>query len=178
MAWSPKYNAAFTKALIRQLLAIVQRDSRAALDYVGGAGVLPDIVSYQLAPLIIPQFPAILIAPMQSVFVQESVGTLQSATRIYCAVAVTHQDGEVLAELVQDYVQALDAVFNTLPLYDFFSSWPLTHPILGNINTQPLADGSVKELFVLSHNYDEIRRVRMAWQLAATLELQIDREET
>lgn len=178
MPWTSTYNATFTKLLLRQLLAFIQRDQRAALDWVGGTNVLDSLVSYQLAPLTIPQFPAVLVAPMQSVFVQESVGSRQSVSRIYCAVAVAHQEAQVLAELVQDYLRALDAIFNTLPLSDFYSTWPLTLPVLGSITTTALAAGTVKELFVVSHNYDEIRRVKTQFACAATLELLIDREET
>ncbi len=196
MAWVSKYNAQFTKTLIRQLVAIVQRDQRAALDFVGGANVLLDIQTYQIAHATLPQFPAVLIAPMNSQFVQEAVGSLQSGNKIYCAVAVAHQNSQVLAELSQDYVRALDAIFNTLTsdnnLYQFYQSWPLTLPSLGgggnltspagptpgSIQTTPLAAGSVKELFVVSHQFDEIRRARNSFVQAATLEVVIDREET
>lgn len=189
MTWTSQFNATFTKPLIRQLMAIVQRDQRAALDFAGGivspaAGALPSIVSYQLAPLTIPQFPAILIAPMDSAFDHDAIGSLHYVDRVYCAVAVANQDAQILAELAQGYVAALDAIFNTLSLgqpglADLYTALPLTLPSIGTISTAPLAVGSVKEIFVQSHNYDEIRRPKTGgFACVATLALVIDREET
>lgn len=189
MAWASKFNAGFVKPLIRQLLAIIQRDQRAALDWVGGTGVLPDIVSYQLAPLLIPQFPAVLVMPNETQFAQEAVGSLQSANRVFAVIAVTHQDGQAVVELLEDYTRALDAIFNTVPLSDFYTPLSLTLPILGGTATGPasptpgaiqttaLNAGSVKELFVVSHLYNEIRQRRPGFACSATLELHIDREE-
>lgn len=178
MTWTSKYNATFTKLLIRQLVAFIQRDQRAALDFVGGTDVLPSFVTYQLSPQALPQFPAVLVAPMQLPFVPEAVGSLEYSVRLYCAVGVAHQDPEVLAELAQDYIHAIDAIFNTIDIPDFYSSLSLTLRSTGAINTTALAAGTVKDLFVVSHNYDQIRRAQSGFQCAATLELLIDREET
>lgn len=181
MAWSSRYNAKFTKQVVRQLVAIIQRDQRAALDFVGGVGVLPALVGYYIAALPIQQFPAVLVAPMESQFAGEAVGTLESVSRFYIAVGVFNQDAEVLAELVQDYVRALDAILNTLQantLPDFYSPLPLTLKTLGTITTDPLEAGSLKDLMVVSHTYNEIRRNTQGFQMTAVLEVHIHREET
>src|SRR6267142_5488519 len=158
MAWTSVYQARYTKPIVRQLMAIVQRDQRAALDFVGGPGILQDIVTYQLAPLSVPQFPALMIAPERTAFDHEAVGTRHSANRFYAAIAVTNQDRQVTAELIQDYVLALDAIFNTVLLSDFYLSLPLTlRHLPPGFTTAPLVSGILKELFVASHNYDEIR---------------------
>jgi len=122
MTWTPKYDAGFTKNLIRQLFAVVQRDMRDALDFVAGPNVLTTFQNYQLSATPANQFPSLLMAPIRSKFVQEAVGSLQYQTQIIAALAVAHQDPDVLAEQLQDYIRALDAVFNTLPLSDFSQS--------------------------------------------------------
>lgn len=181
MAWTPAYTTKSTKLIIYQLLAIVQRDQRAALDYVGGTGVLRDIVTYQLAPMSVPQFPGVMIAPLPRAFNRDAVGSRASTNHIYCAVAVSHQDQQVVAGLVMDYVDALELLFTTLgdnTLYDLYQSWPLTLPILGGTaQTTALDAGSVKDLFVASHNFDQIRRVATGFAQVGVLEIQIDREE-
>lgn len=180
MVWASKHSAKFVKPLLRQLMAIVQRDQRAALDWVGGVNILSDIVTYQFSPNTIPQFPAILISPVESIFVQDAVGSVQSANQIFCSLACAHQDNQVLAEMVEDYVRALDAIFNVFPLSDFsdfYTSIPLVHPVLGNIMTDPLDYGTLKELFIVSHGYGEVRRGRNDFRMSATLEIRIDREE-
>lgn len=179
MPWTPSYAATYTKALIRQLVALVQRDQRAALDYVGGTdNPLPSIVNYQVAFSPLNQFPALLIAPLDSTFTWEAVGTRQSANRIFVAIACAHQDTQALGELVQDYVRALDLLLMSLPLSDFYTSLPINLPMLaGQLVTTPLLAGTVKELFVLGHGYDDIRRARTGFTQAATLEVRIDREE-
>jgi hypothetical protein len=182
MAWSSQYNAAYTKPLVRQLMAICQRDMRAALDAVGGANVLASIVTWQFAPVAIPQFPAIVIAPMRLAFDRAAVGARKYAVEIQCGVAVAHQDAEVLAELVQDYARALDMVFMTLAdggdgLAQLYSTHTLTHRVLGTITAAALAAGSVKELFVSAHELNEIGRGKKGFEMAATLQVIAEMEE-
>jgi len=178
MPWSSVYQARYTKPIVRQMMAVVQRDQRAALDFVGGAGVLPSIVAYQLAPLSTPQFPALMIAPERTAFDHEAVGSRHSANRFYLAIAVTNHNRQVTAELIQDYVLAMDAVFNTVPLSDFSLALPLALPHLGpGFNTSGLTGGILKELFVASHNYDEIRIKRDQFSGIGILELLVDLEE-
>jgi hypothetical protein len=179
MTWTSRFQAGFAKPLIRQLVAFVQRDQRAALDWVGTGYEKPlaDIVSYQLSPMAIPQFPGILIAPGPTVFDRDSTGSLKYTTSVYCVIALTHQSQDTLSELLQDYVRALDALFNTLPLSDFHSSWDLNLPILGTIQTEPIpATTNILDLWVASHT-PEIRNARNKFAMAATIEIHLDVEE-
>ncbi len=176
---TPKFQADFLKLLIRQLIAFVQRDIRDALDIVGGTDTLPVIASYQLSPTAITQYPALLVAPDRSEFVREAVSTLQSVSALLAVVGVQHQDPEVLSELVQDYVRAVDMVFNALPLSDFYSAQPISMRIFGpgSVQTTALKQGTVKDLFVSAHIYDEVRRQKQGFACAASLMLVVDREE-
>jgi hypothetical protein len=179
MAWSSKYNAKFTKLVVRQLVAMIQRDQRAALDFVGGVNALAGFVGYQIAGVPIDQCPAILIVPAETLFNPDAQGSLESANRFIIAIAVANQDRQVLAELIQDYVMAVDAMLNTMPLSDFWTAMSLTMPALGTVVTTPLEVGSVKDLFVAAHRYDQIRNLSTdGFRMAATLEVHIHREET
>jgi hypothetical protein len=178
MSWTSKYQARFTKDVVRQLVAIVQRDQRAALDFVGGEDELADFASYLIADTPVQQFPSLLITPMDEVFDRDAVGSLQSTAKILVGVAVTHQDRARLAELVQDYVRAVDAIFNSLDFGDLYQSWPVTLPHLSSgAVTSALAPGSMKDLFIESHSYDEIRRRGTSFSMAAALTLVVNREE-
>jgi hypothetical protein len=180
MPWTSKYNARFTKDLVRQLVAIAQRDQRAALDFVGDvAGELAGFQSYLIADTPLQQFPSLLITPMDTAFDRDAAGSLHSVSKILVGVAVSHQDRARLAELLQDYVRAVDAIFNSLDLADLYQAWPLALPHLGDgATTTPLDAGTVKDLFIESHSYDEIRKRGASFSMAAVLTLIIDREET
>lgn len=179
MAFVPKYQARLLKPVILQLIAIIQRDQRAALDWVAGTSVLGSIVTYQMSPMTIPQYPAILAAPMDSDFNRDAQGSQASINRLYIAIAVTHQDANVVAELVQDYLTALNAIMVAVEPFDFYQSLPLSLPINGSspTSTTPLVVGSVKDLFVSRHDYGAMRRLRSGFDMAGVLELLIDREE-
>lgn len=180
MTWIPTYRADYTKFVIKQLLAFAQRDQRDALDYVGGVGTLPSIVTYQTSPVAVPQFPGVLIAPERATFDHQAVGTRHYATIVTCVVIVQHQDPQIIVDLAEDYLRALDLIFCTVPISDFHSSWPLQFPTLSSSvqQTVPLADGTVQELFVSSHNYDDVRKMRDKFTCTASLELLIEREES
>src|SRR5581483_1100612 len=91
-SWRSRYSAKFTKPVIRQLIAFIQRDQRAALDDVGGTvNPLADFVKYQLSPAAIPQCPAVLVSPGPTVFERETAGCLEYTTSIFAVVAVENQ---------------------------------------------------------------------------------------
>lgn len=181
MPWTAPYQADYTKLLIRQLLSIVQRDQRSALDFVGGAGVLPDIVSYQLAPLTRPIFPAVLIYPVGEEFDQAAWRAAKGVIELLCNIAVTNPDNQTLIEQAQDYVRALDLIFNVLPTTNFtdlYTSRPVTIEFLGVVTAPALAVGTVKELFVASHRYDMVAANMTEFSVMGSLRLRIDRIET
>lgn len=187
MAWASQYQAEFTKPLIRQLLAFIQRDQRAALDWVAGQNVLTSIADYQTAPRATPQFPYVLLYADELVFDPSAVGSRAYACRLICEVAAAHQNFQQLAEIVQDYARAIDAILMTLPLPDFYQSWPLTLPIFGSTSpstpdtpsgdTTPLLVGSVKELFVVRHKLGRVGRIGQGFAGSALIEIHVDREE-
>lgn len=179
MAWSSKYAAKFTKPLIRQLLAILQRDIAAALEDVAPGAGLSKPVEYDLAVAPINQFPAVLLAPQTVAFDEEAIGTLHETIRIYCALAVAHQNRNIIAEQIQDYVRALDEVFNSVPLSDFALPLTLEAPPEIAGTTVGLPAGRVMRLFVEGHAYDELRQAgTRGFAMAAVISLLIEMEES
>ena len=114
MAWQSKFAAGFSKPLIRQMVGILNRDMRAALDNVSGApGTLGSFAEWDLATVATENFPACVIVPLSVEFDAESLGTIAEKIRLLVTVAVTHQDANVCAESAQDYVRAVDQVLNS-----------------------------------------------------------------
>ena len=113
--WTSYYNAGLSKQVVRQLLAVINRDTQAALDFVSGVpGSYAPFVEYDLALLPVQQFPAILLTPDTVAFEEEATLTLHQTMRLSCVIALTHQDRNTLAEIAQDYVRAVRAVLDTL----------------------------------------------------------------
>ncbi len=184
MAWQSKFAAKFTKPLIRQIIGIVNRDIQAALDDVSGvAGSLKPFAQWDLAAVVLVNFPAFVITPHSVEFDAEALGTLKQAVPITCAVAVTHQDANTCAEFVEDYVRAVDEVLNSawwLSPGDFYlTTLPLPSPLFAPGATSPgLTPGSLTRLFVGGHAYDELRRTRQGlFATAATVSLVCELEE-
>lgn len=180
MTWTFPYRADFTKNLIRQLISIVQRDQRAALDWVGGVNILPSIASYQLAPLTMPVFPAMMMYPLLMPFDQATVGALKYEVDLHCGIAVSNADSQILIEQVQDYVRALDAIFNVLAttnFVDLYTARPLQLELLGTVQAPALRVGTVQELFVVAHEYDQIQAMRTEFSVSASLRLRLWRHE-
>lgn len=179
MAWAAKYEAKFSRPIVRQLVAIVQRDQRAALDWVGGANVLAGFVDYAFAERAIRQFPGLLITPARIDFSEESVGSLSEVLLLGCAIAIAHQDAELLGEQIQDYTRAVDAIFQAIGPADWAADLTLTHPMFsgGSISTGGLSAGTVRRLFVAAHDYGELRARAEGFAKAATLSLLVELEE-
>lgn len=183
MTWTPAYQATYSDPLIRQLIALIQRDQRAALDFVGGTGVLPDIQDYQLAAESLPTFPYLWIYDDDLIFDQDAVGSRHYVVKLYAEIAVAHQDYQQLAILRRLYANAIDALLMTMSVQfsDFFVGQQLTLPTLGPnpVTTTPLQAGSVKELFVTRHRLGRIGALKGTGGFAAStvIEFIVDREE-
>jgi len=185
MTWAAKSSAKLVKPVVRQLMALIQRDQRAALDVAGGiikpaAGYLPDIVNYAFARVEIKQFPGVLLTPLGTAFDEDEDGTVHQFIKIACVVAVQHQDPEVLAELLEDYMLAVYLLFEAIGPADWPAALTLTHRKFtgGAMTTAGVPAGKVKKLFVNSHDYSEIRGLRDGFVMAGPMDLTVELEET
>jgi len=182
--WTSYYNAGLSKQVVRQLLAIINRDIQAALDFVSGVpGSYAPFVEYDLALLPVQQFPAILLTPDRVAFDEEADFSLHQTMRLSCVVALTHQDRNTLAEITQDYVRAVRAVLDTLwessPGDFLLTNLPLPSPPFPNGALSPgLASGKLMKIFVDRHTFEEIRAGALSgFVMAATMGVIVEIEE-
>jgi hypothetical protein len=182
--WTPYYNAGLSKQVVRQLLAVINRDIQAALDFVSGVpGSYPPFAEYDLALLPVQHFPAILLTPDTVAFDQEASGTLHQTMRLTCAIALTHQDRNLLAEMAQDYVRAVRAVLDTLwestPGDFLLTDLALPSPPFPSGALSPgLENGKLMKLFADSHTFEEIRRSpQSGFALEASMSVIVEIEE-
>jgi hypothetical protein len=183
MSWTSKYAARFTKPLKWQLYGIISRDIQAALNNVNPAAGYSPIVSYHKAALAIEQFPSLLLTTERQRFDAESDQTRKYSANFYCSVAVAHQDPNVVADMLEDYVLALDQVINSaweLTAEDFYSlQIPLPSPPFAAGATSPgIQAGSLGRIFVADVAYDETKQIgNKGFARAATMSIVADCEE-
>jgi len=180
MAWTWKYNSISAKPIIRQLMAIVQRDQRAALDHVGGTNVLPSFSGYYFSERPVKQFPALMLRASRRAFTREVAGTRQGTLEALAGVAVQHQDPEAAAELLYDYLEALAELFESFPLSDLSVPLTLTHPMFsgGSLTLTGLpATTRVTDVFVARDDSGALARLREGFATAGVVTLTIDVEE-
>lgn len=176
MSFFTVYQAKFTKPLVRQMVAVVQRDIQGALDLVSGeAGAYQPFIEYELAINPVIQPPMLVVAPRNDVIQNEATqqGYEQEIT-IQAEVWLANQDRNVLAEQIQDYVTALTFIFTNLGasvngagggLCDFYNSLPIN--VRGMIDpatkqqvttTTPLQFGSVSHCYVTEQGFSDMLR--------------------
>jgi len=185
MAWVSRYNSQFTKPLVRQLLAIIQRDIRAALDHVAGASVLPAFVTYHRSKNALVQFPGILVAAHDVAFDEDAVGTEHmNPARLAIVVACGHQNPDILSERVEDYVRAVHEILVSaweLTPEDFAATdIPLPSPPFDPGTFSPgLAAGTMKGLTIPGHSFgDVLVTPDRGMLMSGTITVGVEMEET
>lgn len=156
MGFTSVTNAAYSLPLVKQFVAIVQRDMQAALDAVaiangGVGGQYPSFNEYNFATLPV-------IAPPELTIVARSVTVdveasqqfeTRSGIEISCVLIVAETDRNRLAEGVQNYARALSWVIETAgnnlgaDQSSFYIPLPLKMEHLGQVTTVPLANQTV-----------------------------------
>jgi len=182
--WTSYYNAGLSKQVVRQLLAVINRDIQAALDFVSGVpGSYAPFAEYDLALLPVQQFPALLLTPDTLAVEEQANFTLHQTIGLTCVVTVAHQDRNALAELIQDYVRAFRAILDSLweltPGDFLLTNLPLPFPPFPQGALSPgLASGKLTRLFAERHTFEEIRRAAQSgFVMAATLSILAEIEE-
>jgi hypothetical protein len=210
MPWTPYSSAQFTKPLILQMLAVMYRDIGPALSYFfpaatpfspaipgasGGAPYLP-FVTYMMdsKPIQTPG-PALMLVPSSDNADEESQLSLDQDIRLYCAVMCFHQDPNMLAMILQDYVQATRAVWETsfrLTEGDWYATNIPMPPIAGGggplfpagTNAPGLVDtvsgqpGKLKDLWIAGHAFDDLRKDGPLFGKQATMLIKAHLDET
>lgn len=176
MTYAPAYSARFGKPLLNQLIAIIQRDQAAAISIVNPE--LAPIAYFSTGPATRTSLPWLTLAADSTVFDGEASGSRKSVTRISLALDVGQFDPQMALNNAQDYARMLDMVITSASASDFETPLPICDPA-GEGWTSPPAAGSVKDVFVESHNYSSVRLKEVeAPVICVTLNVQFVLEET
>lgn len=181
MGWQPAYNAYGTEPLIRQLMAIINRDIQSALDFVSGSpGSLRPFATYQLAESPTMNYPAVLLIPMAQTFDPQTVGVAKETVTLFCGVAAEHQKPDGVAILIQQYAMAVWHVLAAASLKtsgDFLlADLPLPATAYGPAQlTSGMAPGVLKRLFVEQPEFAELRQTaKSMFVKAASITIEAD----
>lgn len=120
MSWTPKYSARFEGPIIANVLAIITRDMKAALDYFYSSDSLPDFAERSLGTEQGLEFPILVIGPRaNSVETVADNSHLVEPQVIELKVGVTADSpGDALTKIMK-YVRALDAVLRSASKNDY-----------------------------------------------------------
>ena len=127
-----RYQAQFSKPLVNQLIAILQRDQEAVLDLVNAARPpgreLKPFAAFHKEVVTVQNWPALVLVAQETAFDANSDADLRTQTvRFICALAITGADPEWLSEDAMDYLRAVDIVLTSAPLADFYTPLAINH---------------------------------------------------
>ncbi len=151
MVYTPAWNAIFSKPLVNQAIALIQRDQSAALSIVNPA--LAPIQEFHKGPAMRTAFPWLTLAADKTEFNPGSPWTRAWSASLILTLDVGQFDQEIAQDNGQDYARALDMILTTASGADWTTPLPIVHETVLSGITSPLMAGSVKEVFVESHRY-------------------------
>jgi len=154
-----RYQAGFSKPLVNQLIAVLQRDQQAALDIVNAGRPpgreLKPFVAFHKEVGTVQNWPAVVLVAQEIAFDSASDADLRTQTlRFICALAITGTDPEWLAEDAMDYLRAVDMVLTSLPLTDFYTPLAIDHRTVPGGETAGLdpAVSKIQDLRIIRHD--------------------------
>jgi len=117
---TPKYSACFEGPIIANVLAIVIRDMKLALDYFYQAEALPDFVERSLGTEKGLEFPILVLGPRANpIETTDDDSNLIQSIVIELKVGVTADSSDAALTKIMKYVRALDAVLRTATKADY-----------------------------------------------------------
>jgi hypothetical protein len=153
LSYSPAYpNSFFVKPLLAQIVALVQRDQASAIAIVNPN--LTPISEFHFGPGLRTAFPWMMISASSVSFGEDEFPYTRSQTaRVTVALDTGQFDQELAQSNAQDYARVLDMIITTATTADWVTSLPIAQETVPSGMTSPGAVGSVKEVFVLQHQY-------------------------
>jgi hypothetical protein len=152
MAYTPAYNALFSKPLLNQLIAVIQRDQASAIAIVNSS--LQVINEFHKGPGMRTAFPWLTLAVNHDAFgIDEHPFTRSQRVAVSLHLDVGQFDQEMAQDNAQDYARVLDMIVTTATTADWVTSLPIVHETVPSGMTTPGAVGSVKLVFPESHTY-------------------------
>ncbi len=182
MPYTAKYNALFAKSLVEQLIAIIQRDQASAIAVVNSSlGAIQEVHKGATAPT---GFPWLVVWPSAVSFDQDSLDSRHYHARLHLAVYWSDNDPDRGQDLIHDYARLLDVIVTSSgppPSFaDMTTALAITWPWgTASRSTTPPAPGTVKEVFVESHDYGVVAFANIDTPVyRAVLTVLVDVEET
>lgn len=120
MPWAPKFSARFELPIIDNVLAIVTRDFKLALDHFYAGEDLPDFAERSLGTEKGNEYPLLVIGP-RSTFIKtvDDDSHLVEPQVIELKIGVIADSSDVAMRLIMKYVRAMDAVLRSANKNDY-----------------------------------------------------------
>lgn len=160
MVFVPKFQEPSDSLIIDNVLTIVQRDFKAALDYFYSAENLPDFVERTLGRFFKLDYPTFAIDPSRNGPEQSADGAyVEEVIRVNLYFAVSHADAPTTERLAMKYMRALKSILRSASAADYFAGFPV---------------GTVFALTVeLSYEYGLLGKNATAYEKPVSLELSL-----
>ncbi len=177
MSYTPAWNARFSKPLLNQVIALVQRDQPAAMALINAE--LAPINEFHKGPGARVALPWLTVSADKTEFDPQSPWTRSWRSTLTLALDVGQFDQEMAQDTAQDYARMLDLILTTASAADWVTPLPISHETVTGGWTAPSAVGSVKEVFVEAHHYGVVTQTSVqAPILRVTLSVQFQLQET
>lgn len=177
MSYQPAWNAAFSKPLLNQVIAIIQRDQAAALAATN-LGLLP-INEFHKGPGLRTAYPWLTLTMEKITFDIASPWTRSWRAALSLILDVGQFDQELAQDNAQDYARLLDTVLTTASGSDWTTPLAIVHETVPGGMTSPPAEGSVKSVFIESHHYGLVSQTGAdAPVMRVTLDVAFELQET
>ncbi len=114
MPWTPLFQARFIRPFITNLITVIQRDEREALLWANDGQAMAAFKVYRKARWINTLFPAISVIPRRSEVEQaQDNSRLEEEHTVEVEIEDLGQDPDVLAEMIERRVQAVDMIIRS-----------------------------------------------------------------
>lgn len=120
MAFVPRYSAVFELPIIENVLTIIVRDMKAALDHFYSSDGLPDFVERSIGTERGVEFPILVIGPRSNLIeTADDESRLFEPIKIDIKIGVIANSSDAAYRKIMKYVRALDAILRTATLADY-----------------------------------------------------------
>jgi hypothetical protein len=155
-----KFDAQFIGPLVANVLAVLRRDNKTAVEEVDAT--LKEVQSFQIPLQVVTNFPALFVVPASSTLRQSDDDSyIKAVHEILIGFAITAPDAETVTANVAKYMQAFDSVLRTMSRSDLTSG-------MTSVKTPPVWE-------VTAHEYGGLRQAdnwfRRDAQLVLTIEI-------
>lgn len=122
---APRFEEASESLLIDNILAIIKRDLKLALDYYYAADLLPDLVERALGSFQSTDYPKLAIDPNRNEPDESADASwIEEGLRINIFLAVTAADAPAVTRKLMKYLRALKSILRTAPSSDYLTGFP------------------------------------------------------